>query len=75
MAYNYKGEGKKVLEAGKKLLDFGQKHSNVRSIFLGYQAIGLSYFAAGDFPTGEEYAFRKAIQSFSRSHRIRWVVS
>jgi class 3 adenylate cyclase/tetratricopeptide (TPR) repeat protein len=61
MAYNYKGEWKKVLEAGEKLLDFGQKHSNVRSIFLGYQAIGMSHFIAGNFQAAKEY-IQKAIK-------------
>lgn len=58
MAYNYKGEINKLYNAGKKLLDYGQEHSNFRSIFLGYQALTWGYFNAGDLPTAKEFAMK-----------------
>ncbi len=60
VAYNYKGERKKVLEAGEKLLGYGQKYSDLRSIFLGYQAIGLSHLMAGNFQPAQEFV-QKAV--------------
>jgi tetratricopeptide (TPR) repeat protein len=57
----YKGERKKVLEAGQMLLDYGKKHSNIRSMFVGYLYIGYSHFIAGDLPLALEYA-QKGIQ-------------
>jgi tetratricopeptide (TPR) repeat protein len=59
--YVYKGELKKVLEAGKMLLDYGQRHSSVRSIFMGYVYMGHSYQMTGNFRSAAEY-FQKAIQ-------------
>ncbi|UCF82148.1 MAG: AAA family ATPase [Desulfobacteraceae bacterium] len=59
--YIYRGERKKSLKAGQMLLDYGQKHSNLRSVFMGYSYIGYSYFIAGDLLMAVEYA-QKAIQ-------------
>jgi len=59
--YIYKGEVKKALDAGQMLLDYGQKHSNIRSISLGYQFISYSHLCAGDLTKAVEYA-QKAIQ-------------
>ncbi|MEE4261059.1 MAG: AAA family ATPase, partial [Desulfobacteraceae bacterium] len=55
------GERKKVLEAGNMLLDYGQSHSNIRSMFLGYLFIGYSHFIAGNLPLAVEYS-QKAVQ-------------
>jgi len=57
----YKGESKKALDAGQMLLDYGHKHSNIRSISIGYQFIGYSHFITGDYPLAIEYV-QKAIQ-------------
>jgi class 3 adenylate cyclase/tetratricopeptide (TPR) repeat protein len=56
------GERKKALDAGQMLLDYGRKHSNIRSITMGYQFISYSHFIAGDMPLAIEYA-QKAVQS------------
>ena len=56
IAFNYKGEVNKILEAGKELLDYGQKHSNIRSTHLGYQAMGWGHMMAGDFSLAMEFA-------------------
>jgi len=59
--YIYTGENQKALNAGQKLLDYGHKHSNIRSISLGHTYISYSYFIAGDYHLAETYA-QKAIQ-------------
>jgi class 3 adenylate cyclase/tetratricopeptide (TPR) repeat protein len=60
LAYNYKGEIKNILEAGERLLDYGQKHSNIRSTHLGYQAIGWGHMMAGNFELASEFAQKGA---------------
>jgi class 3 adenylate cyclase/tetratricopeptide (TPR) repeat protein len=59
--YIYTGENKKALNAGQKLLDYGHKHSNIRSISLGHTYISYSYFIAGDYPRAKTSA-QKSIQ-------------
>jgi tetratricopeptide (TPR) repeat protein len=59
--YIYKGEIKKALDAGQMMLDYGHKHSNIRSISLGHTYIGYSHFIAGDYPLAKTYA-QKAVQ-------------
>jgi class 3 adenylate cyclase/tetratricopeptide (TPR) repeat protein len=58
IAYNYKGMTKNVLEAGEQLLAYGQKHSNIRSTHMGYQAIGMSHFMAGNFQLAREFVLK-----------------
>jgi len=60
-AYWYKGERKKTFEAGKALLEFGHKHSNIRSMVMGYYVTGYSHMIEGDFPSAIE-SFQKAVQ-------------
>jgi tetratricopeptide (TPR) repeat protein len=60
-AYWYMGETKKALEAGKALLEYGQQHSNIRSLVFGHLDIGYSYFIAGDFPSAIE-CFQRGVQ-------------
>ncbi|MBP1739860.1 MAG: hypothetical protein H6Q48_2153, partial [Deltaproteobacteria bacterium] len=47
--YYHKGDSKKAAAAGRAILDYGQKHSNIRSMVMGHFVIGLSYFVNGDF--------------------------
>ena len=58
----YKGDREKILEAGKAILNYGQRHSNIRSMVMGHYVIGLSFFVDGDFPSAIE-AFNKGIQT------------
>ncbi|MFW9847288.1 MAG: AAA family ATPase, partial [Candidatus Thorarchaeota archaeon] len=53
-ACGYKGDIKKALEAGKTLLDYGQKHSNIRSMVMGHFVMGLSCARRGDYPSALE---------------------
>ena len=64
LAHTYldKGERKKGLEAGRMLLEYGQKHSNIRSQHLGLFYIGYSHFIAGDYAQTIEYA-QKALKT------------
>jgi tetratricopeptide (TPR) repeat protein len=50
LAHNWchRGDTKKALEAGKALLEYGQKYSDNRSLFLGHVEMGFSYSVAGD---------------------------
>jgi tetratricopeptide (TPR) repeat protein len=57
----WKGDGKRALGAGRTLVDYGRRHSNVRSMTLGNFIIGLSDFNAGDFPAAIEFS-KKAIE-------------
>jgi len=49
--YWQSGETRKTLEAGKALLDYGEKHSNIRSLVMGHLTMGLGYVTRGDFPS------------------------
>jgi tetratricopeptide (TPR) repeat protein len=50
----YRGEGKKALEAGKTLVEFGQKNSDVRSMVMGHYIAGLGHYLSGDLKSGVE---------------------
>jgi class 3 adenylate cyclase/tetratricopeptide (TPR) repeat protein len=58
----YRGDRKRVLESGKAILDYGQRHSNIRSLVMGHYVIGLSFFMDGDFPSAIK-VLRKGIQT------------
>jgi tetratricopeptide (TPR) repeat protein len=64
LAHTYinQGKRKKALEAGQMLLEYGQKHSNIRSQHLGYFYIGYSHFIAGDYPRAIQYS-EKALRT------------
>jgi len=59
-ACGYKGNIKKALEAGKALLDYGQTHSNIRSIVMGHFVTGVSYARRGDYLSALESGNRGA---------------
>jgi tetratricopeptide (TPR) repeat protein len=59
--YIYKGDSRKAREIGQILIEYGQKHSNLRSIFMGYSYIAYSHFINGDFPSAIEYS-QKAVK-------------
>jgi len=54
--YWQSGETRKTLEAGKALLDYGERHSNIRSLVMGHLAVGLGCFLRGDFHSSIECA-------------------
>jgi class 3 adenylate cyclase/tetratricopeptide (TPR) repeat protein len=59
-AYTLKGNWKKIIEVGETILNYGQKHSNIRSISMGHVAVGQGHAAAGDLSSAAE-AYQKAI--------------
>ena len=58
----HKGDRKRALETGTAILDYGQRHSNIRSIVMGHFITGLGSFVDGDFQTSVD-AFSKGIQT------------
>jgi tetratricopeptide (TPR) repeat protein len=54
-AYFLNGETKKTLEAGKTLLDYGEIHSNIRSMVMGHGIMGGGYALRGDFHSAIEW--------------------
>ncbi|MBW2564091.1 MAG: AAA family ATPase, partial [Deltaproteobacteria bacterium] len=60
-AYSISGDKKKGIEIGNALVDYGKKHSNIRSLTLGYAVLGGAYQMHNDLTTSIE-AYEKAIQ-------------
>jgi class 3 adenylate cyclase/tetratricopeptide (TPR) repeat protein len=61
-AHWYRGEKKKVFEAGRNLLEYGEKYSNIRSLVMGHGMLGTAHMVDGDLPS--------AIQSLERAIHI-----
>jgi class 3 adenylate cyclase/tetratricopeptide (TPR) repeat protein len=59
--YWHRGESKNALKTGKTLLDYGQKHSDIRSLVRGHYIMGWGHFTGGDFPSAIS-CFQNAIQ-------------
>jgi len=57
----YRGEKKGAAEYGTVLLDYGEKHSDMRCTSIGHFALGWSFQVAGDHDRGIE-CLKKAIQ-------------
>jgi class 3 adenylate cyclase/tetratricopeptide (TPR) repeat protein len=57
----FKGDRKRLLAAGEALLDYGRKHSNIRSMVVGHVCTGFGHFMASDFISAIE-SYRSAIQ-------------
>jgi len=53
-AYWHSGEAKKTLEAGRAILDYGERHSNIRSLVMGHWVMGEGYTMAGDYHSAIE---------------------
>jgi tetratricopeptide (TPR) repeat protein len=59
--YLFKGDSEKIFEIGKTLVDYGEIHSNLRSMAVGYIVHGYGCYASGDFDRAEEFC-NKAIE-------------
>jgi class 3 adenylate cyclase/tetratricopeptide (TPR) repeat protein len=57
----YRGEKKRTAEYGRILLDYGEKHTEIRCTTQGHYALGLGYSVAGDHEKAQE-CFKKTIQ-------------
>jgi tetratricopeptide (TPR) repeat protein len=60
-AYSLIGDKKKAIEIGNTLIDYGKKHSNIRSLTMGYATLGSAYQMHNDLTTAIQ-AYEKAIQ-------------
>lgn len=60
-AHFFRGDVKKTAELSEALLEYGRKHSDVRSIARHYAGMGWSCISAGDFLPAIEF-FEKCIQ-------------
>ena len=56
--YYQSGETRKALETGRALLDYGERHSNIRSLVIGHGIMGGGYALRGDFHSGIEWMER-----------------
>jgi tetratricopeptide (TPR) repeat protein len=59
--YWHKGETKKVFKYGKDLLDYGDRHSDIRSLVWGQWITGIAYFGDGNLQSAIQ-CLRKALQ-------------
>jgi class 3 adenylate cyclase/tetratricopeptide (TPR) repeat protein len=50
MCYWQLGDSKNVYKAGKELLEYGQRHANIRCQTMGHMALGGLYNLVGDYP-------------------------
>jgi class 3 adenylate cyclase/tetratricopeptide (TPR) repeat protein len=61
LVYLFKGDSDKIFEIAKNLLEYGETHSNLRSIAVGYIINGYGCYAKGDFVRATEFC-KKAIE-------------
>ncbi|MEJ2672512.1 MAG: adenylate/guanylate cyclase domain-containing protein [Deltaproteobacteria bacterium] len=61
MIYLFKGDSQKNYELGKILHEFGQEHSDLRSIVVGYICTSYGHYTDGDFATAVEWG-KKAVE-------------
>jgi len=59
-AYYAKGDWKEAIKVGETLIAYGLKHSNIRSVSMGYTAVGQGHAAAGDLISAVE-SYQEAI--------------
>jgi class 3 adenylate cyclase/tetratricopeptide (TPR) repeat protein len=50
-AHSCMGDGQKAIETGKLLLDYGRKHSNIRSMVMGHFISGRGHGVTGNKPS------------------------
>ena len=60
-ARSFMGDGKRGIKAGELLLDYGERHANIRSITVGHYITGHGYVAIGDRLSAIK-SYEKAIQ-------------
>ncbi len=71
-AYSVIGDKKKAIEIGNTLLDYGKKHSNIRSLTVGYAVLGMAYSMDNDLTTAIEAA-EKAIQVGAEPFYVEYI--
>jgi class 3 adenylate cyclase/tetratricopeptide (TPR) repeat protein len=68
---SFSGDKKQSLEIGNALLEYGAKHSNIRSQVVGNICIGQSHFADGDFEKAFS-SYRKAVDVAEDPFYTQW---
>jgi len=58
--YWWKGDLKKLLTGADTLIQYGQKHMNIRSLVMGHYFLSFYYFSAGDIPSLLEISSKAA---------------
>jgi tetratricopeptide (TPR) repeat protein len=53
-AYYHSGETRKTVEAGKAILEYGERYSNIRSLVMGHWTMGMGYTMGGDYNSAIE---------------------
>jgi tetratricopeptide (TPR) repeat protein len=61
MIYIFSGDSQKNFELGRKLVEFGESHSDLRSTVVGYICTSYGHYSAGDFPKAVEWS-KKAVE-------------
>ena len=69
--YFFRGDVQKPLEIGRRLVEYGHKNANSRSIVNGYISIGHGHMNAGDYSTALE-SYRKAYQNAKDPFYFQW---
>jgi class 3 adenylate cyclase/tetratricopeptide (TPR) repeat protein len=69
--YWFKGESKKNLEIGRILLDYGRRHSNIRSSVVGHIYMGCGHSAAGNFTSAIE-CYKRATEIAADPFYSHW---
>jgi tetratricopeptide (TPR) repeat protein len=69
--YWFKGESKKNYEIGRILIDYGKRHSNIRSLVVGHVYTGCGNFSAGNFTLAVE-CFKKAVKAAADPFYAHW---
>ena len=65
MIYIFNGDSQRNFELGRKLLEFGESHSDLRSTVVGYICTSYGHYSAGDFAKAVEWS-KKAVELFQR---------
>jgi class 3 adenylate cyclase/tetratricopeptide (TPR) repeat protein len=66
-----RGEIKKIFEIGRTLLDYGKRHSNIRSLTVGHIYTGTGYLPAGDFTSAID-CYKRAIEVAADPFYSHW---
>jgi tetratricopeptide (TPR) repeat protein len=56
--YYFRGDSGKGLEAGKEMIEYGEKHANIRSQAMGHAVVGWAHMASGDFESAINSLYR-----------------
>jgi tetratricopeptide (TPR) repeat protein len=61
MIYIFTGDSQKNFELGRKLVEYGESHSDLRSTVVGYILMSYGHHSAGDFAKAVEWS-QKAVE-------------